>query len=140
MHYLDTSILAAYYYPEARSARVQHLLSRLDGPTVSPLVEVELYCAVARKVRAGQIGSSVALRIFSEYQLHLAEPRFRMVPVGAAEYTLAREWLAQLASPLRVLDALHLAAAFANGLVLVTADRGLAESARRFGVRHKLVS
>jgi hypothetical protein len=140
MHYLDTSVLAAYYAPEARSARVQQLLSRLAGPTVSPLVEVELYCAVARKVRAKEIEPSAALRIFSEFQLHLSEPRFAVVPIQAAEYVLAREWLAQLATPLRVLDALHLAAAFSNDLVLVTADKTLADSAKRFGVKQKLIS
>ena len=140
MHYLDTSVLTACFYPEARSAAVQHLLSRLEGQTISPLVEVELYCTVARKVRAGQIEVSAALRIFSEYQMHLVEHRFGIVPVGAAEYTLAREWLAQLTTSLRVLDALHLAAAFANGLTLVTADKDLAKAAGHFGVKHKLVS
>ena len=52
-HYLDTSVLTAYYCPEARSARVQRMLAKLEGPTVSPLVEVELHCVVARKVRFG---------------------------------------------------------------------------------------
>jgi predicted nucleic acid-binding protein len=140
MHYLDTSILTAYFYPEARSAAVQGLLSRMERPTVSPLVEVELYCTVARKVRAGQIEASGALRIFSEYQLHVTDNRFAIVHVGTAEYALARQWLAQLATPLRVLDALHLAAAFSNGLTLVTADKDLAASARHFGVKHRLIS
>jgi predicted nucleic acid-binding protein len=139
MHYIDTSVLAAYYAPEERSARVQRLLSRLEGPTVSPLVEVELCCAVARKVRAGEMDAVAANRVFAQFQMHLAQPRFRIVPIHAPEYMLAREWIVSMTSPLRVLDALHLAAAFSNGLGLVTADQGLADSAQRLGVKHKLV-
>ena len=34
----------------------------------------------------------------------------RVLPLRAAEFGRARDWIAQLASPLRVLDAIHLAA------------------------------
>ncbi len=139
-HYLDTSVLTAYYSPEPRSASVQRVLSRIEGPTVSPLVEVELYCAIARKVRGGGLEASDARRIFAQFQLHLAEPRFHLVSLQNGEFRLAREWIGEMVSPLRVLDALHLAAAFAHGLCLLTADRELARSARHFGVNHKLVA
>ena len=139
-HYIDTSVLTAYYCPEPRSASVQRLLGRVDGPAISPLVEVELHCAVARKVRAGDLDASDARRVFDQFRLHLAQPLFRVVPLQAADYALARDWIARLASPLRVLDALHLAAAAANGLRLVTADAHLARSARLFGVPCRQVS
>ena len=139
-HYLDTSVLTAYYCPEARSARVQRMLAKLEGPTVSPLVEVEFHCVVARKVRTGELDASEARRIFSQFQVHLAEPRYHVVPIGAAEYSLARDWIAQLATPLRVLDALHLAAAFAHSLRLLTADRALARCAKHLGVENRLIS
>ena len=100
MHYIDTSILTAYYCPEPRSARVQRLLTKLDGPTISPLVEVELHCAISRKVRAGELDPTDAHRIFAQFQAHLSEPRYHLVPIGAAEYTLARDWIAQLAAAL----------------------------------------
>ena len=140
MHYLDTSVLTAYYCVERGSKRVQAALRRIEGPTVSPLVEVEFHCAVARKVRAGEIDRSTAHRIFSEFRLHLDEPRYRVVHIEPVDYGLARDWIAHLATPLRVLDALHLATAFANDLVLVTADRDLAASARHFGVKRRLLS
>jgi len=139
-HYLDTSVLTSFYCPEARSARVQRMLAKLEGPTVSPLVEVELYCVVARKVRTGDLDASEARRIFSQFQVHLAEPRYHVVPIGAAEYALARDWIAGLAAPLRVLDALHLAAVFARSLRLLTADRALARAAEQLGVAHKLIA
>jgi len=140
MHYIDTSVLTGYYCAEDRSVRVQRVLSAIARPTISPLVEVEFHCAVARKMRAGAIERVAALRVFSEFQLHRSEPRYRLVAIREADYTLARDWIAQMATPLRVLDAIHLAVAFSNGLTLLTADEVLAESASRLGVKHKLIS
>ena len=140
MHYIDTSVLTGCYCPEARSERVQRALSAIAEPAISPLVEVEFHCAVARKVRAGAMDRATAVRVFSEFQRHLAEPRFRVIEVQAADYALARTWIAQMATPLRVLDAIHLAVAFSHGLSLLTADEVLAASAAHFGVEHKLIS
>lgn len=139
MSYLDTSVLTAYYCPEPRSAAVQGILSRIRRPAISPLVEVELACAVARKVRAGDMDAATARRVFDEFQRHVSESRFTVVPISQAEYDQARDWIMQLASPLRVLDGLHLATAFAHGLPMVTSDRDLARSARNLGIRHRLV-
>ena len=139
MHYIDTSVLTAYYCPEPRSARVQRLLSKIDGPTISPLVEVEFHCAVARKVRAGELDPADAHRIFAQFQAHLTESRYHHVPIGIAEYTQARDWIARLTTPLRVLDALHLAAATAHTLPLLTADRTLARCAKKLGVQHEVI-
>ncbi|MBN2358404.1 MAG: type II toxin-antitoxin system VapC family toxin [Deltaproteobacteria bacterium] len=110
-----------------------------SGGTISPLVGVELHCAIARQVRAGGIDRSSAQRVFSLFRAHLAVPRYRIVPVGAAEYDLARGWIEQIATPLRVLDALHLAAASSNELVLVTVDKEMARAAKHFAVEVQLV-
>lgn len=139
MHYIDTSILTGCYCAEERSDRAQRALLSVPEPAISPLVEVEFHCSVARKVRAGAIARSDAARIFSEFQRHLAAPRFRVVQVEMSDYTLARNWIAQMATPLRVLDAIHLAVASSNGLSLLTADEVLAASARHFGVKCRLI-
>jgi predicted nucleic acid-binding protein len=138
-HYLDTSILAAYYAPEERTGRVEKFISQIGRSVISPLVEVELYCAIARKVRSNQLDHGSAVRILSMFQAHISDDRYVIVPIQAREYVQARDWIAQLASPLRVLDALHLAAASSHSLVLATSDRALAESARLFGVKSKLI-
>ena len=140
MHYIDTSVLTGYYCAEERSGRIQRVLSRIEGPTISPLVVVELYCAVARKVRSGSLERPAALRVFSEFQTHIAESRFRVVPIRFDEFNHAAGWIAQLATPLRVLDAIHLSTAYANDLVLVTSDVELARSAAHFGVKHKIIT
>lgn len=139
MHYLDTSVLTGYYCVEERSRRVQRALSEMGCPTISPLVEVEFYCAVARKVRTGTLAQSAAVQVFSEFRMHMAEPRYNSLPISLADYGQAREWLSELATPLRVLDALHMAAASSAGLCLVTADRDLARCAEHFGVECTLI-
>ena len=139
MHYIDTSVLAAYYFPEQRTENVTKVLRKVQGPTISPLVEVELYCAIARRVRSKVLNTDAARQIHSRFQLHISEGVLRMVDIGAPEYTMARDWLSRLETPLRVLDALHLAAAFTNELTLITADKDLAVVARHFKVKCKFV-
>ncbi|HUT33525.1 MAG TPA: type II toxin-antitoxin system VapC family toxin [Planctomycetota bacterium] len=140
MAYLDTSLLAAYYCPEPLSAAAQRAIREAEDPTISPLVEVELYSAVALKVRTRELDSATANRIVSVFQLHLADRLYRVVPIEAREYGLAREWIGRFAVPLRALDALHMAAAFANDLTLLTTDKPLARCAQHFGVKHRLIS
>jgi hypothetical protein len=140
MTYIDTSLLAAYYCPEKLSNAAQKALAKTPQPVISPLVEVELYSAVAAKVRVRQLDAASARRIVALFQKHLAAGCYGVVPIETAEYNLARDWIAGFASPLRTLDALHLAAAFTNDLTLLTADKALARSAEHFGVTCQLVS
>lgn len=140
MPYLDTSVLTAYYCREARTQHVQRILWDVEEPAISPLGEVEFHCAVARKVRSGTMERAAALRVISEFKLHLGEPRYKMVPIQTMHYGLASGWIARLVTSLRVLDALHLAVAFSNSLPLLTADKDLARSAEHLGVEHELIS
>jgi hypothetical protein len=140
MAYIDTSVLVAYYCPEPLSASAQEALRRIDQPAISPLVELELYAAVAAKVRAGELDPAAARRILAVFQKHQAEECYRMVPIAAAEYDQARDWIGRFSTPLRAPDALHLAVAYSNGLTLLTADRALARSGAHFGVKHKRIA
>jgi predicted nucleic acid-binding protein len=140
MSYIDTSALAAYYCPETLSRSVEKELRRDEAPTISPLVEVEFHSAVALKVRTREFDPPTANRIVSLFRLHLANGHYRLVAVGDREYGLACDWIGRFSTPLRTLDALHLAAAFASDLVILTTDRPLARSAKHFGVKCKLIS
>jgi uncharacterized protein len=140
MSYLDTSVLAAYYCPEPLSNKVQKALNQLTEPTISPLVDLEMHSALAMKVRARELDTAAAGQILAMFQVHLSDARYRIVPIGAREYTLGRSWLGGFNTPLRTLDALHLAAAFANGLALVSADRTLVRCARQIGIKHQLIA
>jgi predicted nucleic acid-binding protein len=139
MEYLDTSVLAAYYCPEAMSAKAEKAILRCDRPAISPLVEVELYSAVARKLREGTLSQTDATRIVTRFRLHLDAGYFERLPIDAAHYEVARDWIGRFVTPLRTLDALHLAVCFASDAILLTADAGLAKAGRHFRVPTELL-
>jgi len=140
MAYLDTSVLAAYYCPEPLSAAVQEAIARDEDPVISRLVEVELYSAVARKVRVGELDTAPAGRILSLFREDLSDGRYRIVPLDSAEYETACRWIAQFTVPLRSADGLHLAATDTNGLTIATSDGQLARAAGELGVDFRLIA
>ena len=139
MGYIDTSVLVAYYCPEPLSGKAQQAIADLSVPTISPLVEVGFCSALATKVRASSLPADAAGRILATFESHLAQGAYRVVPIGPGEYALARQWLASFATSLRAPDALHVAAASASGLVLLTADRLMSQAAQHLAVKCKLL-
>jgi len=139
MAYLDTSVLVAYYCPEPLSEAVERTLRRMEQPAISALTEVEFASALARKVREKGMSREEANLVLNEFKAHISQRLFARIPVDREHYTVAFTWLTQFSLPLRTLDALHLAIASGADLDLITADRGLAQSAGELGVRYKLV-
>jgi predicted nucleic acid-binding protein len=80
-----------------------------------------------------------ARRILARFRTHVDEGRYRILPVQVPQYEAARRWIEELSSPLRVLDALHLAVAAAHDLHVLTSDERLASAAGRVGVRRTLL-
>jgi uncharacterized protein len=134
-YYIDTSVLVAYYCPEAMSDRVQDFLSDQVRPAVSLLTEVELFSAIARKVRMGDLGQPDGNRILSKFLSHLDSDLFSITPVEAHHWQLARGWISLFNTPLRTLDAIHLAIASAENFELVTSDQQLIQAADTLGVK-----
>ena len=104
-------------------------------PSISDLTEVELLSAIAGKVRGHDLAQADGGRIVSEFLAHLEGNLYTRLPIERRHYRLARDWMAQLTTPLRTLDALHLAVAAAEGLTLATADRTMSRWGKRLGVR-----
>lgn len=140
MVYVDTSVLAAYYCPEALSAKAEKAILRSDQPAISLLVEVEFHSAVAKKRREGALSQADATRIVTRFRLHIDEGCYERLPIDAAHYEVARDWVGRFVTPLRTLDALHLAVCFAADAVLLTADAGLAKAARHFRVPTEILA
>jgi predicted nucleic acid-binding protein len=138
--YLDTSVLVPFYLPEALSDAVEQLLRAEAQRGLSQLVEVELFSAVSRRVRMGEISLEQARQIAERFQIHLDSGYYTRIPLQPIHYSLAREWLSRFDRPLRTLDALHLAVAASNHLRLVTADEALARAADAFGVEVQLLT
>lgn len=139
MYYVDTSVLVPYYYPERLSPEVHNVLGNVKQPVISPLVELEFCSAISAKVRTKELEAAAAARILNLLRKHLTEGYYNIIPVDIDLYRQGIDWIGRLSSSLRTLDAIHLAAAFANDLTLLTADAALARSAEQFEVRCKLV-
>ena len=131
MVYFDTSVLVAYYCPEAISGQVEKKIRKIKQPAISPLTEVELVSGISRKIREKGLSREDGNRVIGRFQSHIKN---RWIPVEHQHFQMAKNWIFQFNTPLRTLDALHLAITSINNLNLFTADFKLAESARLFGV------
>ena len=133
MIYLDTSVLTSYYCPEPNSDLVEEIILQTPNPTISSLVDVEFISAISRKIREGTLTIPNSNRIIGKYQSHVDQQLYNWISIQAKHYECAKKWIAQFVTPLRTLDALHLAAAYDANLKLLTADIHMAKSAQYFG-------
>jgi uncharacterized protein len=132
--YLDTSVLAPFYWTEASSDAVEQLFQQYEPLIISELSEVELISALSRRVRMGEIDRSDAVAIAARFQADLDAAFYQRVTVTPRHYDMAKQWMQQFDTPLRTLDALHLAIASELSMPLITADIGLARSAASLNV------
>ena len=139
MIYLDTSVIAPNYWPERLSEASQQLLRTETERGLSQLVEVEIFSALSRRVRMREISQERARQIAIEFQADLDNDFYTRIPLEPIHYNLARDWISRFEVPLRTLDALHLAVASSNQLLLVTGDEALARSARTLGIEVQLL-
>lgn len=138
--YVDTSLLAAYYCPEALSLAAERTLRSHRAPTISELTQVEFASAISRKVREKTLSQEHAARVMAQFEAHVEDGYYEVLSLRPRDYRLAKSWLGQLSGTLRTLDALHLAVAEAAGGVIVTADHRLAAEAQRLGMPVRLLT
>ena len=132
--------MVACYCPEKLSAKSESAVRRLTEPAISPFVELEFSSALAIKVRTGELAKSDGIKIASLFRSHVDEGKFRIIPVESSQFDLAREWISRFDSPLRAMDALHLAAAFTNSMPILTADVSQSRIARSLGIGCRLIN
>ena len=140
MRYFDTSLLAAYYCPEALSKKAERLLLAQSHPAISNLTQVELFSAAARKVREGNLSRRNAKKALTKFLEHLDGDFYSVHMLEPDHYVQGRNWIGTLDVPLRSLDALHLAVVFKAKMTLVTSNKGLAKAGRRFSIDVVLVT
>jgi hypothetical protein len=133
--YLDTSVLAACYHREPFSDEANGILALAKRPAISPLVELEMASALARKQRSGELSLRQAYDIEDLFRAHLDEGVFTRLTLTREHFQLARQTLWASTLPLTTLDALHAAVAALDGRALTTADRRLAAAAEDLGVK-----
>jgi predicted nucleic acid-binding protein len=134
MHYVDTSVLVAYYCPEPFSETAEKLILSSKRPCISSLTEVELASALSRKVREKNLSPDDGNKIYNQFQSHLEQSFYGLTAVEDRHYQTAKTWIIQFSTPLKTLDALHLAVAAEGDLTLLTADQHLDIAAKYFGI------
>ena len=139
MLYIDTSVLVAYYCPEAISSKAEKIIINADIPVISPLTEVEFASALARKTREEQLTIESANKILNEFKSHIHKLLFKIIMIDTDCYSLAFSWLSGNDIPLATLDSLHLAATSLNNLKMVTADKQLSNAAFKLGIECQLL-
>ena len=139
MIYVDTNIIVAYYCPESLSEKAENFLTTHLHPTISSLTELEFFSALSRKVREGGLARKKAAQIAAKFFGHVDGHFYRCISVERHHCALARDWLNLFTTKLKTLDSLHLAIASSEGFTLVTADRGLFESAKFFNIEAVLL-
>ena len=140
MPYFDTSVVVAFYCPEPLSDKAERALRHAKTLIISPLVEVELASAVSRKVRERSVAVTDAARIIAEFKTHVDQGVFQMVSISSIHFSCAFHWLSSFITPLRTFDAIHCAVASQANETIITADAGLARSAKILHVKHTLLS
>jgi predicted nucleic acid-binding protein len=137
--YLDTSVVVAYYLPEALSARVQAVYSTLTVPAISQLVELEFVSALSLRLRQGDLERAHVDQVVHLFLRHIEGGWYTGIHLNAGHYRLARDFVARFDLPLKSPDALHLAVCAAESMQLVTADHQLARNAETLGLEVEVI-
>jgi predicted nucleic acid-binding protein len=135
--YVDTSAVAKLYVNEAGSAAFQQYVAKLGSAWISRLAVVEFRSLLARRVRANLLTAADQLAARGLFEADIARGLWDVVPVDDQHVVNAAAMIDRLAaSPLRTLDAIHLAVA--QGLSareLATSDQVLAAAGAAIGLR-----
>ena len=140
--YVDTCVLLSLFLNDTGfPAAERWFLNQGPAPLwISHWVLVEFAAVVALCVRRGALSEDRAGAIHAEFDCFRRE-RLRLLEPRGTDFLQARQWLQELGSlPLRGGDALHLAIASREALVLATADQALIRVAAALGLSHHAIS
>jgi uncharacterized protein len=131
--YLDASALVKLLVPEPESDDLNRALAGLTDVIVSDLALTEMASALGRRVREKRLTRDNARRLYREAsKLHASAHHAELRP---PVHRRAERLMLSLATPLRTLDALHLATALdAEAATVVTFDPRLREAAGSQGL------
>ena len=131
--YLDASALVKLFVPEPESDDLNRALAGLTDVIVSDLALTEMASALGRRVRERRLTRDNARRLYREAsRLHASSHRAELTP---PIHRRAERLMLSLTTPLRALDALHLATALdVEAATVVTFDPRLRDGAGSQGL------
>ena len=136
MLYFDTSVVLPLFVPEPTSKAVMAFVDGLppEQLTVSLWTMLEFASVLGRHVRGGRIEGSFAGDVMTRFE-KLVPGTFCILSPTAADFALARKWVADPARGLRSGDALHLAIARNNDArKIFTFDKNMLRVGRNLGL------
>ncbi len=136
--YLDASALVKLFVPEPESEALNRALAGLTDVIVSDLALTETASALGRRVREDRLTRDQARRLYREAsKLQTSVHHAELTP---PIHRRAERLLLSIATPLRSLDALHLATALdAEAATVVSFDPRLRDAAGSQGLFVALV-
>jgi uncharacterized protein len=135
MLYIDSSALVKLYVPENESDSVDEFLQGRNDLMISELVITEVISAVARRKREGLLTAVKANKIRDALVLDADSGSFRRMDLDPSIHRAAERLLLSTATPLRTLDALHLALAFGGAATqILTFDVRMRDAAIQAGL------
>jgi predicted nucleic acid-binding protein len=137
---VDTSVLASYYVTEPRSRSAEGAILTLDDPVISSLTSAELCSALARRRHERSLGRRDIEAVIGRHREHVRSGALRQLVLAERHWRRSEAILLGASPPLRTLDALHVAAALEEDLLLLTADRRLAAAMRAAAGRAQLLA
>jgi predicted nucleic acid-binding protein len=137
--YVDTSALAKWYISEVFSEEFERFINQTGQGLISRLAVVEFRCLLARKRRAEEITRVYERRAYRDFERDAKDGYWQIEPVNDGHLLTAVDLIENLKqSPLRTLDAIHLAIAVTlEAGILATADRVMADAASALGIEAK---
>jgi uncharacterized protein len=135
--YLDSSALVKLYLPEKESETLDRFLVGRRDLVISELSITEVISALARGRREGVLDSEQVERIYESVLADARSGSFRLLDISPVIHRSAeRILLASESTPLRTLDAVHIALAVFSGVkFLSTFDIRMSEAALRLGLK-----
>lgn len=139
--YFDTSALLPYYRHEQLSRQVQELLNTLQPPVlVSDLTRIEIFSALARWVRMGEITEPQAALMENTFTQDFTAGLFLSRQLTSMHFQQAEKWLSARKTSLKTLDALHVACCWGLRARMITCDNIMHQAAITLGLESLLLS
>lgn len=132
--YLDTSVILSLHIVDVHTAKVTDIMQKSHSKfAVSPWVRAEAASALGIMVRRKDIGAALAREAFEDIQALCNDAQ--TLPVTAAAYEMATNWMLDFDLGLRGGDALHAAIAKLHKAQLFTCDKQLIKVGKPLGFK-----
>jgi len=140
--YWDTSALIKLYAPEPDTPYFLDLIGQAQEPPFSSdITRAEVLCTLYRKEHAGDLAEGAAVRLFARFLSDAATGRLVLIPNGLdvtteAQVLVEKSYSQPQPTPIRSLDAIHVASALAaRATTLIATDTRLRDVAVLMGLK-----